>query len=160
MNDFLLALSRENKLFPQSPDEDLASRLILQSRRFASAARRAEPDAAALLAYLAAHQLGRGLLAAKGYRPASQEAHRTVTRVLAEWAPAESVFLENLREYWNAQVEEPDMPLPRLTSAQLKTGTARLVETVRKLFVREFPAFKPLFRSSARTISPERSFRD
>ncbi len=170
MDSLILQLSREGALFPQSPDEDLASRLILRSLAHFRAARRAaigHADSALLLAYVALHGMGRALLAAKGYRPSSKDPHGTVRRTtahfLGENAAKPLKAYDALLDAWKVSLEDADMPPPAGAAGPLLQQTEALLKGLRKVFEKESPSFRALFqprKPRQRTISAERSFRD
>jgi hypothetical protein len=163
MDSVIIDFTRQGLLSPQSPDEDLASRLFLQSRALlrAAAKTQAEPDAAALLCHLAFHHFARGLLAAKGYRPAGRHPHRTVAALASHFlGGTRAAPPEELLEHWYAFVEEPDMPVPRLKPRAALRDTRRVLAALESVLLKEFPAFKKLFTGTKPTISPERAFRD
>jgi hypothetical protein len=166
VDEFLMSLCRDGALIPQSPDEDLASRLVVQARRFAATAARlpaASVEETAALRYVALFGLVRAWLSAKGYRLTAKDPHLTVARVVERDLPGEPARLhEELRRFWTVLVEEPDMPSATPPAARQARGTDLVLRGYRRLFEKEFPAFRALFRpsrKSPRTVSAERSFR-
>lgn len=163
MDQLVLDFSRQGLLSPQSPDEDMASRLFVQARALLRSAEKttASADATALLCYVAFHHFARGILAAKGYRPTGRSPHRTVAALAAHFLNgARTPSPDRLIEHWNAFIEEPDMPVPSLSPAETVRETRQLLLALEKVLHREFPAFKKLSRAKKPTISPERAFRD
>lgn len=164
----LLECSRQGLLSPQSPDEDLASRLFLRARALLRSAEKVgarHPEAAALLCHVALHHFGRGLLSAKGYRPTDKEPHRTVALLSAHFLNGSGTptpLQRDLLDHWTTCLAEPDMPLPRLPAAGTIQGTRRLLRALEKILLKEFPAFGKLFHARKKdgTVSPERAFRD
>jgi hypothetical protein len=168
MDSFLLELARAGRVTPQSPDDDLASRLILWSQESLDASRRLarrHPRSAALLAYLAVYHAVRALLSAKGYRLMPPGAPATARRAAGQFLGPSfdrplGVF-DRLAVQWDVTLENPDMPDEDVPVSDAVRHAEAILAGMKKIFDREFPAFRPLFRraSPRRTVSPERSFR-